>query len=786
MPTGSGKTFLSEFAIDHVLTQGLKSVYVTPLRALAEQQAARWKERFPDVEIGVFTGETINASTTRSRYQKSRILIMTPERLDAVFRHWRSHWNWIPDLGLVIIDEVHILGMPQRGPRLEGALTRLIRLNPFVRIIGLSATVPNSSELASWLGGTAYTSAWRHIPLKKKIVRFASAKDKPALLLAEVRRCIDAGGKSLVFCNSRSRVEQLAAFLRANNIPAAPHHAGLVREKRGDTEEAYRSGTLRTLVATSTLEMGLNLPARQVVIYDSFSFTSTGFENLPVWSFMQRAGRAGRPGLDTAGEVVLMLSKWAGDARKYLDEDCEPVQSRLSDSKSLAEQVLVDVFTGLCRTQGELSQGFLPLTLFKHEHPAASLVPTINSLLMSGLLEERQEEEKVKGGKMKEVTRLRVKALGRLAVKLMLAPESVQIIRDALANYTNLKYFDILFLAALSPDSSPVLQANFEELDELYTRIQARPSVLLDQPLQSFRKAIPCLPTTLRILAAIKMATICLAVTEDEPAEKLAETFDIYTADIRMLRESLVRIVQGIAAIATALERKVSDADDDGLPEVARCGSVQDLARQLQDMITYQIPAEMVPLTRLTGVGGKTARKLVDAGYESLSDIVRADPADLVNQKVCGKKLAGKIVEEAYGLIQAFDDTIEYHEEALTVTARKSPSRSASDTKHAAVDLYRFRRALELKVATGDAPCYRVSGGREAHKVLFKGDTSICDCEDFRKRQMPCKHIYAVRLARGEKELVALWSQIKKCPSQAIRDVLPQLWFDMTKDEADR
>ena len=138
MATGSGKTYLSELAIRNVVESGYKAVYITPLRALAQHQYSNWKDTFAGYQIGVFTGETIGKSKTGSGYTKSQILIMTPERFDACLRNWRTHWTWIPDVSLVVVDEFHILGQAQRGPRLEGAITRMIRLNPFVRFIGLS------------------------------------------------------------------------------------------------------------------------------------------------------------------------------------------------------------------------------------------------------------------------------------------------------------------------------------------------------------------------------------------------------------------------------------------------------------------------------------------------------------------------------------------------------------------------------------------------------------------------------------------------------------------------
>ena len=113
MPTGTGKTYLAEHAIEKAIEGGFKAIYVTPLRALASEKFNEFRNRFPNTKVGIFIGETIQKSSTKGSYSSSQILIMTPERLDACMRNWRSHWNWIPDVNLVVIDEFHILGQPQ-------------------------------------------------------------------------------------------------------------------------------------------------------------------------------------------------------------------------------------------------------------------------------------------------------------------------------------------------------------------------------------------------------------------------------------------------------------------------------------------------------------------------------------------------------------------------------------------------------------------------------------------------------------------------------------------------
>jgi len=295
MPTGSGKTWLASHAVSDALRRGSRAIYLTPLRALAEEVVADWCQRYKS-PVGIFTGDYgVAGKPFPVAFQHARLLVMTPERLDACTRAWRSHWAWIPEIDVVVVDEFHLLGDRHRGARLEGAISRFRRLNPFTRIIGLSATLGNRAELADWLDGIEYGSSERPVPLRWTVVRYRQATEKPRLLIETVTETVSDGSQCLVFVQSRRRAEELGAMLAAHNIRAGHHHAGLIHDDRRNVEAAFRNDELDVLVATSTLEMGLNLPARQVILYDLQAFDGAGFRPLSTNTVWQRAGRAGRP-----------------------------------------------------------------------------------------------------------------------------------------------------------------------------------------------------------------------------------------------------------------------------------------------------------------------------------------------------------------------------------------------------------------------------------------------------------------------------------------------------------
>ncbi len=656
-----------------------------------------------------------------------------------------------------------MMGQAGRGSRLEGTLTRLIRLNPFVRILGLSATMPNTDELSDWLQGVSFSSQWRRVPLDTKIVRFKAAKDKPELLLCQVRRCIDGGGQSLVFCSSRSRVQALAQYLRENGISAECHHAGLLSSERTATEARFKSGDIRVLTATSTLEMGINLPARQVVIYDSYSFSDRGFVPLPVWSFIQRAGRAGRPGLDAHGEAILMLPRWSGDSEKYLRGACERVSSTLASPRAMQEQILIEVFAGYSRTREELSGGFLPLTLYKKQHPEASLNGTINQLIMTGLLTKQIENDAAS-----ERPALRCGLLGRLAVKLMLSPDSVSLIRDAYLNAGRLYIFDILLVAALTEDCSPLLPASLEEMDNLCACVQRLQSALLDLSAAQLKKKFPAFPGTSRILAGIKMAAICHTLTTGIGAERIAERYDVYAADVRMLQESVIRILMGITAITSAIDKSGPDAET--IREKSKdLSHAPGLSAMLVNMLQYEIDSKLVSLTRLKGVGGKTAKRLAAAGYTTLGSIAAANSDALSRIPGVGKKLAAAMVMQAQELLRNGEDVI--YEEPAYAPAGESRSIKAK------IDPYRLRRSLELSIRGCDGTKYIVAGGREDHVVFVKEGKFICDCRDFEKNGSGCKHILCVRRSLNEPAICKMVKRMREDKNHSIREALPSLWY---------
>ena len=172
-PTASGKTLIASMAISNTLNRG-KAIYLVPLRALANEKFNEFKSLLEktDYQVAMSTGDIDSESPQLAHYD---LLVLTTEKLDSLIRHRVS---WLSQVKLVVIDEIHLLNDPTRGPTLEIILTLLKRLiSP--QLVGLSATIGNPKELADWLDADLVQDDWRPVELKKGIYTNKKLLRKP-------------------------------------------------------------------------------------------------------------------------------------------------------------------------------------------------------------------------------------------------------------------------------------------------------------------------------------------------------------------------------------------------------------------------------------------------------------------------------------------------------------------------------------------------------------------------------------------------------------------------------
>ncbi len=163
-PTASGKTLAAELAIINAIANKGKAVYIVPLKALATEKHKDFSAKYKGLmKVGISIGDLDQAEP---HLGDNNLIIVTAEKLDSLLRH---HVQWLKYVSCIVIDEIHLLNDPGRGPTLELLITILRTLLKDVQIVGLSATIGNPKELAKWLKAELVEDKWRPVELKQAV-----------------------------------------------------------------------------------------------------------------------------------------------------------------------------------------------------------------------------------------------------------------------------------------------------------------------------------------------------------------------------------------------------------------------------------------------------------------------------------------------------------------------------------------------------------------------------------------------------------------------------------------
>ncbi|MFN8723791.1 MAG: ligase-associated DNA damage response DEXH box helicase [Rhodospirillales bacterium] len=318
-PTGGGKTlagFLpSLVALAERPREGLHTLYVSPLKALAVDVHRNLEVPIAELRLPVRaetrSGDTPQAKRERQRSKPPQILMTTPESL-ALMLSWPDARSVFAGLRAVVIDELHALAGTKRGDQLSLGLARLGALAPGARRTGLSATVPDPDALAAWLSRTGRADgdnvarvfgregARAEVEILVPSGRMPWSGHMGLFAIAEVYGAIRRSGTTLVFVNTRAQAELVfQALWRINDdgLPIALHHGSLAAEQRRKVEGAMSRGVLRAVVATSSLDLGIDWAAVDLVIQIG---APKGASRL-----IQRIGRANHR-IDEASRAVLV------------------------------------------------------------------------------------------------------------------------------------------------------------------------------------------------------------------------------------------------------------------------------------------------------------------------------------------------------------------------------------------------------------------------------------------------------------------------------------------------
>jgi helicase len=614
MPTASGKTLLVEFVMINALMKDgggrPRCLYVVPLVALAYDKFRDFQNKYKSTtKIGLSTGDYDSSADALGNYD---IIILTIEKFDALTR---GDISWLSEVKVAVLDEVHLVGDPSRGPRLEAAVARFRIKNPHARIVGLSATITNCTEFASWLDAVPVRSSWRPVPLKEEVL----VADSDSELIEYVEGIVSEGGQALVFVNTKKGALSLARKMRMamgavaksdelekiakkvdsdifEDLPdmlrsgVAFHSTWLHPSQRHIIEESFIQKHLKVICCTPTLAMGVSFPARAAIIRNYRFFDGSESTPMPVFWVKQVFGRAGRPGYDKCGVGVLvartedekeMLEKM------YINQESEPINSRFSD-EIIAEQILATIVGGVRSMEG--ISDFLRSTFYVHQGGSIDIDNVLQSLETNGFISVNET--------------IKPTLFGSLTSRLYITPNTALILK-----------YDIKRLSETSAEDF--------DLIALLCNCDEMPAVSLKQG------AVGDFVPVDEVIHESGSATVLNAWINELSYREIHEKYGVYPGEVHALASAGEWVCYAAWRIADYLH--------------------SDLGKKfgiLEKRIRSGIRPELIGLISIKGIGRVLARRLHNAGYKTAADIIRADEGELAKIFGIGKKKAGRIKEE--------------------------------------------------------------------------------------------------------------------------------------------
>lgn len=652
-PTSSGKTFIGEMAAIQTALRRKKVVYLVPLKALAEEKFADFREKYSDYGIKVIISTRDHRDFDRDLedgdfsiavvvYEKiSQLLVRRPERLS--------------EIDLIIADELELLSDPDRGAMAELLLTRILCAG--TRLIGLSAVIGAAARLAAWMRaelvyyerrpvelrfGVLFEGAFRYRTYNEggegsESFGEAEGEDPWEVLTQTVRGLTNEGEACLVFVKakheSRRGAESLAGAL---HLPAATraiealkeleatrsrdclldtlshgvafHNADMSPSERRIVEQAFREGEILLLVSTSTLAVGLNLPARNVFLSpDKWRYDQRlGMPwKTPVLraEYENMSGRAGRYGAghEFGRSILIAATPFDRDTywRRYIEGDREPIEPRLA-REPLENHVLRLVASRFCRTREELLD-FLESTLtgrwvwletYTRDEIAGRIRAAVNRCLDADVLA------------CDGADRLEATPFGRAVAAKGIGIETALALRQwiGVSETRHWSEIDLILAVALTPEgrmAQVMLTAReYERADYpgRLKRLMRDEDNTIETPMNRLRNNET--QPFFEEVRAIKTALFLAEWIEQAPIRSLEEHYNTMAGQILSAADQCSWLIDATAAIATALGS-------------APCFC--DRILELAERVARGLQAEALPLARLNlpGLDRPTLSELV-------------------------------------------------------------------------------------------------------------------------------------------------------------------------------
>ncbi|XP_075565450.1 helicase POLQ-like isoform X4 [Pelecanus crispus] len=666
LPTSGGKTLVAEIIILQELLCRQKDVLMILPYVAIVQEKVRGLSSF-GIELGFLVEEYAGSKgrfpPIKRRIKKS-LYIATIEKGHALVNSL-IETERIDDLGLVAVDELHMLGEGSRGATLEITLAKILYTSKNTQIIGMSATLNNAGDLQKFLQAEYYTSNFRPVELKEYVkirdtiyavdsktengftfsrllnFRYSSNLEKadPDHIIALVTEVIPKYS-CLIFCPTKKNCENVALMVckylkkefkahrekekqdlvknlktigngsicpvLKQTIPfgIAYHHSGLTNDERKSIEEAYSAGVLCLLACTATLAAGVNLPARRVILRAPYVANDFLKKN----QYKQMIGRAGRAGIDSAGESILIVQ----EKDKHLVRDLvnSPLENCYSNlllelTKGMQSLLLSLIGLKIAVTHEEV-EDFMRSTLLGVQQQLLSKEKSLSEIIKDGL-------ENLIGKGLLE---------GRISEKDHNSRCTLTVTPLGKATYKgsiDLAYCNLLYRELKKGLEGLILESN------LHLLYLATPYDMTSN----------CSPDWMIYLRQFNQ----LSAAEQK------------VADVVGVPESFITKKASGQAIRKELEE---------------FWVYKALLTELTKQLTYCVKTELIPLMEVAGVLEARAKQLYNAGYKTLAHLANANPETLVKMiEHLSRRQAKQIVSSAKMLLSEKAEALQEEVEEL-------------------------------------------------------------------------------------------------------------------------
>ncbi|CAK6983419.1 helicase POLQ-like [Scomber scombrus] len=706
LPTSGGKTLVAEILIlRELLCRKKDCLFILPYISLV-QEKVRGLASFGlelDFMVEEYAGSKGKFPPMKKRKQRS-LYIATIEKAHSLVNSL-IETDRLDHLGLVVVDELHMLGDGSRGAVIEMTLAKVLYVSKMTQIIGMSATLGNIKDLQTFLKAENYTNDFRPVQLKEYVklndtiyevdpkeedcfrlsrplnYKYSSSMQKidPDHIIALVTEVIP-NHSCLVFCPTKKNCENVASmickylkedFLRhrekeksvllrdlkdSGNGSVCPvlrrtvpfglayHHSGLTSEERKLVEEAYSNGVLCLLTCTSTLAAGINLPARRVILRSPY--VATDF--LKRSQYKQMVGRAGRAGIDTEGESILILQDRDRNMAKNLV--CAPMESCYSnlmhgDGKGVLSLILSLIGLNITQSVAQIWD-FLCGTLLYVQQQQLCVEKSLQDVVQQ-CVDFLKEKNLVTASADAHGESLQVTKLGRATFKgsvdLTRSDELYSDLSKGLEGLLLNSYLHLVYLVTpydMISQCKPDWMIYFRQFT-LLSAAEQKMSATVGVP-ESFvaRKAAgQTVKKSMNMVVVSRMylALVLFSLLKETNLWSVSDKFQLSRGFIQTLLSSSSAFCSCVLHFTEELEE---------------FWPFRALLTELTRRLSYCVQAELIPLMEVVGVMESRAKQLYNAGYKTLTHLANADPAVLSKTiENLHKKQANLIVASAKMLL---------------------------------------------------------------------------------------------------------------------------------------